>query len=155
MSQLQAIFDNPIGVIISFFAVVYAIKEFDGLIKWFKEKLKGYHEEEKEGESLEERIGAISKTSEEHTETLKELTVAINNINESLDRMAEEHRKSQTITDRATLYHLYETLKDKDSLTIAEYECFHNIGERYLSNGGNGAFKKLIPQIESKHIEED
>lgn len=155
MSQLQTIFDNPITIIISFFAVIYAIKEFDGLLKWFKEKLNGYHEEEKQEESIEERIDNISKTSEEHTKALEELAKDIKDINESLKSMAEEHRKSQTISDRATLYHLYETLKDKDSLTIAEYECFHNIGERYLTNGGNGAFKKLIPQIENKHIEED
>lgn len=155
MSQLQAIFDNPITIIISFFAVIYAVKEFDGLLKWFKEKLNGYHEEEKQEESIEERITAISKVSEEHTKALEELSQKIDTICNNLEKMGDEHRKSQTISDRATLYHLYETLKDKDSLTIAEYECFHNIGERYLNNGGNGAFKKLIPEIESKHIEED
>lgn len=156
MSQLQAIFDNPIGVIISFFAVVYAIKEFDGLIKWFKEKLQGYHEEEKEGESLEERISAISKTSEEHTETLKELTKAIEDINNNLNMMADEHRKSQVISDRATLYHLYSELKDKESLSLAEYECFSEVAHRYLDNGGNGAFRhRLIPEIEAFPISED
>lgn len=151
MSQLQAIFDNPISIIISFFAVIYAIKEFDGLIKWFKEKLQGYHEEENKEESLEERIDSISKTSEEHTKALEELAKAIKDINESLKSMAEEHRKSQMVSDRATLYHLYETLKDRDSLSYAEFECFSEISDRYLKYGGNGPFKKeVIPTILNK-----
>lgn len=151
MSQLQTIFDNPITIIISFFAVIYAIKEFDGLLKWFKEKLNGYHEEEKQEESIEERINTISKVSEEHTKALEELSQKIDFLCTNLEKMGDEHRKSQMISDRATIYHLYETLKDREELSFAEYECFSEVSDRYLKNGGNGPFKKeIIPFILDK-----
>lgn len=166
MSQIQPILDNPWLLIGSFFCVVYGIKEIDALIKWIRGKFQDYHEETKGEEDLEKEIKSISYVSAEHTKTLANLTDTIKNINvsvvqmnQALDRKFEEfgnkQKQDQVITDRATLYHLIEEFKHQESLSIAEYECFHNIAERYLKNGGNGAFRKLIPEIENKPISND
>lgn len=167
MSQLQTVFSNPITVIVSFFAVVYFVKELDNLVQWIKGKLTGYRTNENKKEDLEGEVRNISCISESHTKTLRDITDAIKNINLSVvhinqaidkkfDELEDKQKEDQVITDRATLYQLYEKMKDYESLSIAEHECFNTIAERYLANGGNGAFRNhIIPSILNKSISED
>lgn len=166
MSQLNPLLENPILIIASVFVFIYAIKELDGLVKWIKSKLNDYKDEENENDDLKVTVKNISCVSEKHTETLKELTDAIKEINFSVVKLnqamdqrfneaGEQRKQDQVVTDRATLYQLYSEFQNQDSLTIAQFEVFHNVAERYMGNGGNGAFRKLIPKIESKFMAED
>lgn len=167
MSDLQAIFDNPLSVIGGFFIVVFAIQKLYELGVWIKARLDDYHGEVKkkedideEREKLKKQVEEISEISSKHTETLTELTKAIESMNENiskrLDRIEEKAVQDQVISDRATIYHLYETLIDREYLTIAENECFENVANRYMANGGNGAFRQnIIPSIIRKPVKDE
>ena len=148
--------EQPLTVALTVWLLMKAVRELADHIQWWKEKAKGYHEKESQKEDFEQKVCDIACTSEEHTKALTQIGEALEGINKRLDE-AENERKQDTVANsRATLYHLYETLKDKPSLTVSEYDTFSAVAERYIAAGGNKTFKnKLIPEILNKHVDED
>lgn len=77
-------------------------------------------------------------------------------LHDRLDQYEEDRKQDFVVSSRATLYQLYEDFKGKDELTLSEYETFCNLADKYLSSGGNGAFRnKIIPEIQGKSIKDD
>lgn len=157
MSQLEPILENPVSIIGSFFICIFAIQKIAELIEWIKGKMDGYARDTTEEKDLKAEVSSITCVSQEHAKTLEELTKAIErmneNINARLDKLEEETKENFVISDRATVYQLYKDFCDKDELTTAESECFDSVAQRYIKNGGNGAFRNhIIPFINSKPV---
>ncbi len=156
MGYFEKFLENPVSVILAVVLAVYVIKEGYELFKWWKNRADDYHGSRKADEDFHKQVCEIACTSEEHSKALKKIGDALEGINERLDR-AEQERKEDTIANsRATLLHLYDNLKSKDSLTVSEYETFNSVSERYLAAGGNSVFRdKIIPEIRGKQIDDD
>lgn len=166
MQYLEQTMKNPVGVVMSFILVLFLVKDIYNLYKWYKDRVDDHYSTKTEDEEFHKQVNEINHISEEHTKALKEISESLIKINDRLDNMDESNKEAQrkadkermidtVINGRATLYYLYEVLKDKPSLTMSEYETFKNLSDRYLEAGGNGAFKnKIIPDIVSKSIED-
>lgn len=164
MGYLEQVLQNPVGIIISFFLVLFLIKELYGLYRWYKDREDDLYTNRTNDAEFHKQVNEIASTSEKHTKALEDISQSLIKINERLDDMekasreadelAEKERKADIVANgRATLYHLYEMLKDKPTLTLSEYETFKDISSRYLEAGGNGAFRnKIIPEIENKQV---
>ena len=147
---------SPSSVILSVLLAIYAIKEGYELFKWWKNRVDDYHGRQSEKEDFHNQVHEIACISGKHTETLEKISVSLDKINERLDN-AETQRKADMVANgRATLYRLYEVLKNKPSLSPSEYETFNEIANRYLDADGNGVFRnKIIPMITGKPVMED
>lgn len=164
MTYIKEFLENPTGLSVSFFVVIMAIKELYELYKWVRGRADDYHHTLSEDEDFHEQVCNMTCTTQRHTQALENIGTSLDQINDRLDSIeknsieaderAEKERKADIVANgRATLYHLYETFKEKDTLTTSEYETFKNVADRYLEAGGNGAFKnKIIPDIENKPI---
>ena len=175
MNFFERFLTDPVGVVVVVVLVLYLIKEAYGLWKWYKDRADDYHKDKSEDEDFRQRVCDIACTSEKHTETLEKISSALDGIIGRLETLekhhdedmkkeaeerqkdrkeAEKERKQDTVAiARAWLFRLYEELKDKPELTMAEYETFDDLANRYLSAGGNSVFRnKIIPEIRSKQI---
>jgi len=156
MSNIKDMLANPVAILLGFFIVLLVIKELYEIVKWWKDRADGYHNIKNAKEDFRQQVCEIACTSEKHTETLIKISESLDGINERLDK-AEQHRKKDTIASgRATLYHLYEKLRDKDTISLSEYETFDDVANRYLGAGGNSVFRdKIIPEIRNKPVDRE
>ena len=109
----------------------------------------------------------IASVTQEHTAALQQIGAALEGINvrlnkieearkEQMEKLEEERKKDTVSNSRAWLFQLYENLKDRETLTMNEYETFNALAERYIAAGGNSVFRdKLIPAILSIPIDEE
>ena len=151
---------QPVAVVLGLWLLVKAAKELLEHVDWWKNRANSHIEKtkakEEEKEKIEQQVCEIACISEKHTETLAQIGTALKGINDRLDK-AEEERKQDTVANsRATLLSLYDKLKDKETLTVSEYDAFTAVADRYLAAGGNKTFKnKIIPEIQSKPLDDD
>lgn len=160
MDFIKEVLNDPVTKVLAIIVVFYAVKEIIMNWEWIKQRLdkryKDKQDAEDEQESLEQRVRDIACTSEKHTQTLEQIGDALNNINNTLQDMEKERDEDIVANGRATMYHLYEKLKDQPTISTSEYETFHAIAERYLAAGGNAVFKdKIIPEIYAKPVDND
>lgn len=160
MEFVKEVLNDPVTKVLAILAVFYAIKELITNWEWVKQRVdKKYKEknaDENEKKDLESKVGDIAIISEQHTETFAQIGEALDGINIRLDEMEKERNEDIIANGRATMYHLYEEMKDKQTLTMSDYETFNAIATRYLAAGGNSVFKdKIIPEIRNKPIDDD
>lgn len=154
METFERIAADPVIIIVALLLIAYGIKELHSLIMWWKARGDEYHGSRTEKENFRQQVCDIACTSEAHTQTLQKISDSLDKINERLDHAEEERKGDMVASGRATLYHLYETLKDRDTITMSEYETFNSVATRYLKAGGNSVFKdKIIPEITQKPID--
>lgn len=165
MKEITELLSNPIGTLVTVICVFVAAKYLYELFKWYKETfVLKKHKDLSNDEDFHEQVSHIACVSQEHTSTLEKFTGAIADMSSEIKNMntemnkrfdvLDEERKADIVANgRASLYHLYEELRGKNSLTISEYETFESLANRYLAADGNGPFKnKIIPEILNKPI---
>ena len=156
---INLVADQPVAVVLGLWILLKAAKELLEYFDWWQGRAKSHFEKtkakEEEKAKIEQQVCDIACTSEKHTETLAQIGNALDGINKRLDK-AEEERKQDTVANsRATLLSLYDKLKDKETLTVSEYDAFAAVADRYLAAGGNKTFKnKIIPEIQNIPIED-
>ncbi len=156
MGNIQEFFKNPLSVMMAFFLMLFVVKEVFELWKWYKGRADDYHKSESAKEDFIAKVNVLEDEFIKSAETMADIKKTLLALHERLDNYEEDRKQDFVVSSRATLYQLYETLKDKDELTLSEYETFCNLGEKYLSSGGNGAFRnKIIPEIQCKPIKDD
>lgn len=154
--NIQTVFTVVIGLWVIFMAGKEILEHFD----WWKNRADKFNkkksDEKQEKIDFEQKVCDIACTSEKHTETLAQIGEALDGINKRLDDMENERKEDIIANGRATMYHLYEEMKDKEALTTSDYETFNAIATRYLEAGGNAVFKdKIIPEIYAKPVDND
>ena len=153
MGYIEQILSNPIGVVMTILIVILALMELEKILKWIKGKFEGYHKIKTTDEDFHKKVDNLAVAHQENVKLLQKIDESVNKINERLDFVEEERKLDTQASLRATLYRLYENLKDEDSLTSTQYEVFHDAAQRYLNAGGNAVFKnKIIPFMESKWL---
>lgn len=155
MTFIEKVAGSPLTIILAFLVALFAIKEIYEIVMWWKSRADGYHKYKSDKEDFEQKVCDIACTSEKHTEALEKISDCLDRIDGRLEK-AEEDRKSDLIANgRATLYHLYEKLKDSDTISPSAYETVKEISRRYLAAGGNSIMKdKIIPELLSKKMED-
>lgn len=154
MGYIEQILSNPIGIVMTILIVILALMELEKILKWIKGKFEGYHKIKTTDEDFHKKVDDLAVAHQENVKLLQKIDESVNKINERLDFVEEERKLDTQASLRATLYRLYESLKDEDSLTSSQYEVFHDAAQRYLNAGGNSVFKKkIIPFMESKPVE--
>lgn len=145
-NPVSEFFANPVNVMMAFFLMLFVIKELFDLYKWYKGRVDEYRAKQNRKDEFEKRVDTLESGMKEVTASIKEMMKKIDDY--------EVIRKEYSIAQsRATLFQLYEEFKDKEDLTLSEYETFSNLADRYLADGGNGVFRhKIIPEIEAKKV---
>ena len=155
MGYIEQILSNPIGIVMTILIVILALMELEKILKWIKGKFEGYHKIKTTDEDFHKKVDDLATAHQENVKLLQKIDESVNKINERLDFVEEERKLDTQASLRATLYRLYESLKDEDSLTSTQYEVFHDAAQRYLNAGGNSVFKhKIIPFMENKCIKD-
>lgn len=145
-NPISEFFANPVNVMMAFFLMLFVIKEAFDLFKWYKGRVDEYRAKENKRDDFEKRVDTLENGMKEVNDSIKELTKKI----DEYEVMRKDYSVAQS---RATLFQLYEAFKDKDDLTLSEYETFNNLAECYLADGGNGVFRhKIIPEIQEKKV---
>ena len=153
MPYLQKILDDPVSLIFGFIVVVLAVKECMEIWKYFKSRGKEMYDTDAELKKMCERISGVEKKQDEQVETNLAIQHTLVNINTSLANLEKERKADTVAHGRAMLYDLYNQLKDKETLTMGEYEVIQDVFNRYEKSGGNGTFKKISKILLSKPIE--
>lgn len=147
MKAIEELLKNPATIALSFFILVYAIKEGYELFKWWKNRAHDYHASVSEREDFQRRV-------DDNTETLSDIKKSLNGLNSRIDNIEMDRKMDILAMGRIQLYQFYEKLKDKEEITAGESDAFNAIADRFLAAGGNGTFKrKIIPAIQSKPVE--
>ncbi len=152
-NPISEFFANPLNVMMAFILMLFVIKEAVDLLKWYKGRVDEYRTKENKKDKFEERVDALENGMVEIKESIKVLTDDVGRLKDDIDNY-ESGRKSYFVAQsRATLFQLYEDFKDKEELTLSEYETFNNLADKYLEGGGNGVFRhKIIPEIRDKRV---
>ncbi len=154
MGYIEQILSNPIGIVMTILIVILALMELEKILKWIKGKFEGYHKIKTTDEDFHKKVDDLAVAHQENVKLLQKIDESVDKINERLDIVEEERKLDIQASLRATLYNLYEDLKDEESLSPTQYEVFHDAAQRYLNAGGNSVFKKkIIPFMESKPVE--
>lgn len=153
MGYIEQILSNPIGVIMTVLVVILALMELEKILKWIKGKFEGYHKIKTTDEDFHKKVDNLAVAHQENVKLLQKIDESVDKINERFNAVEKERKLDTQATLRATLYHLYEDLKDEETLTPTQYEVFHDAAQRYINAGGNSVFKnKIIPFMESKWL---
>ena len=153
MKAFQEFFSNPLNILMSFAIMLFVIKEAGDLLKWYKGKADDYHKTESKKEDAEEEVNKLKRDLVEFQQVMYDIKKTLNALHRRLDENETCRKEDFVVSSRATLFQLYEDFKDKEDLTLSEYETFNNLADRYLADGGNGVFRhKIIPEIQEKKI---
>lgn len=173
MSEINELLENPAVIIGAFLLVVFILMRLDTVRSWAAGHLDKYHAKRQRDQEIDETVAeheqekvhmetltdtltTIAAAQQEHAAALNTMAISMENVSKRMDSMEAKQRDDIVVNGRASLQHLYEVLKEKDQLTINEYETFNALSERYLAAGGNGAFKnKIIPDILKKPVGDD
>ena len=155
MGSIEKLLESPVTIILAFFLVLLVIKELYEIFMWWKKRADGYHDIKSEKEDFHQQVCDIACTSQQHTETLEKISVSRDGINKRLDKAEDERKEDLIASGRATIYHLYEKLRDSETISPSAYETVSEISKRYLKAGGNSIMKdKIIPELLNKRVEE-
>ena len=152
---LEKLLSSPTEALVGFFVVLFCIKEGIELYKWFKSRGKEMYDKDAEIEVMKSKISAVEKRQEEQTCSFITMQQTLMNINTTLINLETERKKDTVAQGRASLYDLYNKLKDKDELTLGEHEVVSDVFARYENAGGNGTFKKLSKKLLEKPLADE
>lgn len=155
MGTLLKLLESPLEVLAGFVIVIFCIKEVLELWKYFKNRGKEIYDKDSEMESVKAEIEDIKKKQDDQSHTFIAIKDTLAKINDTLDNFEIERKKDTVAQGRASLYDLYNKLKDKDELTLGEYEVVSDVFARYEKAGGNGTFKKLSKILLSKPLADE
>ena len=156
MKEFQEFFSNPLNILMSFFIMLFVIQKGGELFKWFKGRADDYHKNESKKEDSEEEVSKLKKDFVESQQVMYDIKKALSALHRRLDEYEICRKEDFVVSSRATLFRLYEDFKDKEELTLSEYETFNNLADRYLADGGNGVFRhKIIPEMQAKSINDN
>ncbi len=154
MTYLQKILDDPITLLASFFIVVFAVKECMEIWKYFKSRGKEMYDKDAEISIMKTEIEGVKATQVQQGNALHEVQDSLGDIADMIKALEVERKADSVAQGRAMLYDLYNQLKDRETLTLGEYEVIQDVFNRYEKSGGNGTFKKISHVLLSKPIEE-
>lgn len=156
---LKVAFESPMSSLVVIFLFIAAIKGTYEGVKWIKGELNRWyqnkHDEQEKDETIMERLEKLEAENMEQTIKCTNITEALIQINEQIKDIRNDYNKVTVALTRASLHTLCHSLKDRDSITEAEYETFTDLRDVYLASGGNAVFKnKIIPYIESLPVKD-
>lgn len=156
---LKVAFESPMSSLVVIFLFIAAIKGTYEGVKWIKGELNRWyqnkHDEQEKDETIMERLEKLETENIEQTNRCTNITEALIQINEQIKDIRDDYNKVTVALTRASLHTLCHGLKDRDSITEAEYETFTDLRDVYLTSGGNAVFKnKIIPYIESLPVKD-
>lgn len=154
MSLITKLLESPTEALVGFFLVLFCIKEGLELYKYFKNRGKEIYDKDAEIVSIKKEMNVIKQKQETQDCTLVTMQQTLMNINTTLTNIEIERKRDTVAQGRASLYDLYDKLKDKETLTLGEHEVVNDVFARYEHAGGNGTFKKLSKVLLDKPISE-
>lgn len=113
------------------------------------------YDKDAEMETMKKEIDCVKKKQETQDYTLINVQQTLMNINTTLGNIEIERKRDTVAQGRASLYDLYNKLKDKEELTLGEHEVVSDVFARYEHAGGNGTFKKLSKILLDKPLAKD
>ena len=155
MSELKELLSNPVQVIITVVMLIVVGEWLFNKWKFLKGRADDYYSKRKADDSFHANADKVNQIVSEHTQMFENINTQLTEMNKRLDDIEQQRDKDFVVNARTSLYQLYEVLKDRDYLTMSEYEAFDKLAQRYLDKKGNGMFKNvIIPSILEKPVKD-
>ena len=145
-----------LGVILSIFAILFAIKSVIEIVEWYKKKFGIKTNVDTEKETVDNRISKLEAHDKWQYNEISKISKGIDEIKKRLDLTEEENNKRIIIQYGAELYNLHSKFMEQKYVTRAGLETFDLLAQTYLKCGGNHSIKgKIIPEVMSLPIKDE
>lgn len=149
MSVITELFKiNYITFMVSFFAIIFAVKEVIELYSYFKKKFNIKTGREQSDDTLENRISRLEQHDKFQYDKLSELSAGIHDIKDLIVSNETRQGKVTVATCRSTLYRLHKEFVSQKFVTREGLKTFLEIGKVYEDANGDDIFHdKLYPEV--------
>lgn len=155
MSELKELLSNPVQLIMTIVLMIVVGEWCWNKYKFLKSRADDYYSKRVAEDNFHADVQNVNQIVDEHTQMFENINSQLQRMNERLDDIEKQRDKDFVVSARTSLYQLYEILKDREYLTMSEYEAFDKLAQRYLDKKGNGMFKNvIIPTILDKPVKD-
>lgn len=155
MGDVEQILNAPTQTLLTVLVILVAGKYLYELWRFYHDRFKDSHEHLVQDEKFHEQVARIEYVSEAHSRSVEKITESIEKVNNRLGNLEKQRTRDAIAYGRALMLQLYYGLKDREQITVSEFEAFSEIADMYLEAGGNSVFKdKIIPKIMNKQVKQ-
>lgn len=155
MNELKELLSNPVQLFLTVVLMIVVAEWCWNKWKFLKSRADDYYEQRKADDSFHNDASKTNQIVAEHSEMFESINTQLQKMNQRLEEIEKQRDKDFVVSARTSLYQLYEIFKDREYLTLSEYEAFDNLAQRYLDKKGNGMYKNvIIPFIRNKPVKD-
>lgn len=153
MNELKELLSNPVQLIFTIAMLIVVGEWCWNKWKFIHARADDYYNKRVADDEFHADANKTNQLVAEHSLMFENINTQLQKMNERLDDIEKQRDKDFVVSARTSLYQLYEVLKDRDYLTMSEYEAFDKLAQRYLDKKGNGMYKNvIIPAILDKPV---